>query len=222
MKKLFFLLSLAIAGTNISAQEPVIKVHSATAFTLLRNCSNKVVISAPELGNEFSPEYEIEGATFVNAGAGVLSITPSARIVKLKIINKGQLISTESFRVRDIPQPFIVVKHNGINLNLESGLNEVNGEIELQVLPDKDFANHHPPDARYRVTKWSITHMRGTEQLNVVRNTGLKIDLSQFTDAQSGDYLMLKFQEVQRLNHQTKREVVDINPQARVRILPII
>lgn len=222
MKNLFIILAIVISSTDINAQKPVIKVHSATAFSLLRNCSNKVVITAPELGEKFSPQYEIEGATFTDAGTGVIAITPIAPIVKLKIINEGKLIATESFRVRDIPQPAIMVRHNGEILNFEKGLHEVAGELELRVVPNKDFAKHFPPDARYRVTKWSIAHMRHSQQLNSIRATGLKVDLSQFSGAQPGDYLVLKYQEIQRMNHKMEREVINIDSQSRIRIIPII
>jgi hypothetical protein len=222
MKKRFTILALIFSCLNLSAQDPVIKVHSATAFSLLRNCSNKVVITAPELGEPFSPQYEIEGATFTDAGAGLLAITPSAKVVKLKIINEGELIATESFRVRDIPQPVITVKHNGALMNFETGLDEVTGEVELQVEPNKDFAKHYPTDARFRVTKWSIAHMRGSQQLDMIKSSGLKADLSEFNDPQAGDYLMIKFHEIQRLNHQMKREVINIDSQSRIRIIPII
>ncbi len=222
MKNFTLTLAFIFSFLNIYAQEPVIKVHSASAFSLLRNCSNKVVITVPELGEQFSPKYEVTGATFVDAGAGLLAITPSADVVKVDIINDGKIIGTESFIVRDIPQPTIIVMHNGTSLNFETGLSEVNGEIELMVEPDKDFAKLYPTDARFRVTKWSIALMRGSQQLSVIRNKGLKIDLSQFNDAQPGDYLLLKFQEVQRLNHQMKREAVHIDPQSCIRIIPII
>jgi len=222
MKNFTLILVLIFSILNIYAQDPVIKVHSASAFSLLRNCSNKVVITVPELGEQFSPKYEVAGATFIDAGAGLLAITPSADVVKVKIINDGKVIGTESFRVRDIPQPSIIVKHNGISLSFETGLREVSGEIELMVEPDKDFARHYPTDARFRVTKWSVALMRRSQQLSVIKNKGLKIDLSQFNDAQPGDYLLMKFQEIQRLNHQMKREVVHIDPQSCIRIIPII
>lgn len=222
MKNLLLTLALIIAVSNIFAQDPIIRVHSSSSFSLLRNCSNKVIITAPELGEKFSPQFEVEGGTFVDAGGGLLAITPKTDIVKIKITNDGKLIATESFRVRDIPQPVIMVKQNGERLDFEKGLADVTGELEPQVVPNKDFAIHFPPDARYRVTKWSIAHMRGSQQLNTIKSSSQKVDLSQFVDTQPGDFLVLKFNELQRLNHQTKREVINIDPQSRIRIIPII
>ena len=65
---------------------------------------------------------------------------------------------------------------------------DVTGELEPQVVPNEDFAIQFPPDARYRVTKWSIAHMRGSQQLNTIKSSRLKVDLSQFVDTQPGDF----------------------------------
>ena len=218
MKK-FIILLIFLSVNFVHAQEPHVKLYSASAFALYKNCGNKVMITAPELGDRFKPTYEIEGGTYIERAPGLLAVIPTATAVKLTIINEGKVLSEESMRVREIPSPTITILHNGKAINLEEGITDMSGNLEWRVDPFKDFAKHFPEDARYRVTKWSIAHMRGSEQLNIIRTGSLRVDLSTFTDVQPGDYLLLKFVEVQRLNYQSKREMVRLNEQSKIRVI---
>src|SRR5690606_15851986 len=61
--------------------EPVIQVESATPPALYKNCGNKLNVQVPALGNNYNPEYRVDGASVIKGSRkGEVTIIPSGSI----------------------------------------------------------------------------------------------------------------------------------------------
>ncbi len=202
---------------------PVIQIQSASVQALYRNCGNKLDVQVPALGAAYNPSFRVKGGTSQGGRGGKVTIVPTAPSVDLSVYSGETFIGTQKFRVKQIPKPELVLKSGGKEIDLKRGVTNVPREITLDAVPDEDFAQFLPEDARYRVTKWEVTLARGQRPIEIKQVTGPRADLSSFVSkARPGtDRIVIEAKEVQRMNFKGEREDVKIGVNSSIKTVPI-
>lgn len=201
---------------------PVIQIQSASVQALYRNCGNKLDVQVPALGAAYIPSFKVKGGSSQGGKGGKVTIIPTAPNVELSVYSSGIFIGTQKFRVKQIPKPELVLKSGGKEIDLKRGVSKVPREITLQAIPDPDFAQFLPEDARYRVTKWEVTLARGARGIETKQVTSSKANLSSFVSkARPGDRIVVEAKEVQRMNFRNERENVKIGVNSSIRTVNI-
>ena len=201
---------------------PVIQIQSASVQALYRNCGNKLDVQVPALGASYVPSFRVKGGSSQGGKGGKVTIIPTAPSVDLSVYSSGTFIGTQKFRVKQIPKPELVLKSGGKEIDLKRGVSQVPREITLQAMPDDDFAQFLPQDARYRVTKWEVTLARGARGLETKQVTSTKVSLASFVSkARPGDRIVIEAKEVQRMNFKNEKEDVKIGVNSSIKTVPI-
>ena len=91
----------------------------------------------------------------------------------------------------------------------------------LKAIPDQSFAAFLPEDARYRVSRYEVTLVRGKRPAIPTKSiSGPQADLSDVVNSyRDGDRLYIEVKEVQRLNFQGQTETVNISKQFNVPLI---
>ncbi len=201
---------------------PVIQIQSASVQALYRNCGNALDVQVPALGAAYNPRFSVQGGSSIGGKGGKVTIVPTSPNVTLKVYSGDAYIGDQKFRVRQIPKPDIVLKSGGKIVDEKRGVDKVPREITLDAVPDEDFAQFLPKDARYRVTQWEVTLARGPRPIEQKKLSGRTANLASFVSkARSGDRIVIEVKEVQRMNFRDQTEVVKIGVGSTVKQIPI-
>ena len=202
---------------------PVIQIQSASVQALYLNCGNMLDVQVPALGAAYNPSFRVKGGASQGGKGGKVTVVPSSPKVELSVYSNNTYIGVQSFRVKQIPKPELVLKAGGKEIDLKRGVSKVPREITLDAVPDADFAQFLPKDARYRVTKWEITLARGQRAIETKQVSGPKANLSSFVSkARPGtDRIVIEAKEVQRMNFKNERENVKIGVNQSIKTVPI-
>jgi gliding motility-associated protein GldM len=193
--------------------KPVIQIQSGSVRALYFNCGNELDIQVPALGALYDPSFSASGGTAVKGSKkGEVIVIPNAKEVQLNVSSGGNPIGFEKFPVRAIPRPDIVAVVGG------RPVNELQGEaspgprtIELRAIPDNGFRDFLPKDARYRVTEYEVSLVRGKRRVHHQVFKTNQANLTAFAQqAQPGDRLAIEVKEVQRMNFRDQTEPVNI------------
>lgn len=208
---------------SYTVARPVIQIQSASVQALYRNCGNKLDVQVPALGAAYVPSFRVKGGSSQGGKGGKVTIIPTAPSVDLSVYSSGTFIGTQKFRVKQIPKPELVLKSGGKEIDLKRGVSQVPREITLDAVPDADFAQFLPEDARYRVTKWEVTLARGQRAIETIPVSGPKANLASFVSkARPGtDRIVIEAKEVQRMNFKNEREDVKIGVNQSIKTVPI-
>ncbi len=202
---------------------PVITIQSASVQALYRNCGNELNVQVPALGASYNPSFRVKGGAALGGKGGKVTIVPTAPKVELSVYSNGTYIGTQTFRVKQIPKPDLVLKEGSTEIDLKRGVTKVPRTLTLEAVPDPDFKEFLPKDARYRVTKWEITLARGARPVDIIRATSPKANLSSFVSkARAGDRIVVQAMEVQRMNFRGEKENVKIGVNASIKTVPIV
>jgi len=144
---------------------------------------------------------------------GFITIIPTSKKVIITVRNNGSYIGDESFRVKPVPKPTLKVYHNHQELDLKKG-GKVPRKLRLKAIPDADFAEFLPNDARYKVTEWEIILVRnGIPRITKKYNKDV-VNLSEIVRyAQKGDRLVIDVKKVKRLNFRNIQEEIKMGVQ---------
>ncbi len=202
---------------------PVIQIQSASVQALYRNCGNKLDVQVPALGAAYAPSFTVKGGTSQGGRGGQVTVIPTSPKVDLSVYSSGTFIGTQSFRVKDIPKPELVLKSGGKEIDLKRGVSNVPRELTLDAVADADFAQFLPDDAKYRVTQWEVTLARGQRAIDTKRVSGPRADIGDWiSKARPGtDRIVIEAKEVQRMNFKGERENVRIGVNSSIKTVPI-
>mgnify|MGYP006267918151 FL=1 len=193
--------------------KPVIQVQSASVQALYLNCGNELQINVPALGSTYSPSFSASGARVVpGKKTGMVTVVPNSPKVDLKVSSNGNYIGTESFKVRRVPKPEIVIlKPNGKPADEKKGesISRLRA-IKISPKPDESFASFLPKDARYRVARAEVILARGSRPVKTMK-VSETVNLSSMASlAKPGDRLIIDVKEVQRKNYLGNVEEVEM------------
>lgn len=191
--------------------KPTLKVTADAVKALYRNCGNVLNIQVPELGAAYNPNFEVTGGSVQRTSQrGVVTVSPTNRRVAITVKNNGATIGKEEFRVKPIPMPTVKLYSGGREVDLRNGGRALR-RIEVRVIPDADFAEFLPKDARYRVTDYEVIIARGSREVASKRfNTPTANLTSLLANVRPGDRIVVDIKKVERMNYQNKREVVKL------------
>ncbi|MBG8553200.1 type IX secretion system motor protein PorM/GldM [Hymenobacter guriensis] len=194
--------------------KPVMQIQSASVQALYFKCGNKLNVSVPALGAQYKPGFSASGASVIpGSKTGDVTLVPNAREVTLSVSSGGNAIGSQTFQVRPIPKPDIKCFVGGREANEKQGTPIVAvRNMNMRAVPDAGFATFLPEDARYRVSRYEVTLVRGRRPAMGTRSiSGPDANLTDVVNAaQSGDRLYIEVKEVQRKNFQDNTENVNV------------
>lgn len=192
---------------------PVLQVQSASVQALYLNCGNFLNINCPALGTEYNPSFRATGGS-ASAGAkkGEVTVVPTTPNVVLSVSSGGVKIDDLKFKVRKIPKPEIVALAGNKPVNEKKGVRAPGPRsIKMKAIPDESFKAFLPKDARYKVTKWEATLVRGKRPVDKKTFTSGTGNLSSFASkAKPGDRILIEVKQVKRLNFKNQSETVKV------------
>jgi gliding motility-associated protein GldM len=193
--------------------KPVIQIQSGSVRALYFNCGNELDIQVPALGPLYDPSFSASGGSTVKGSKkGEVIIIPNAKEVRLNVSSGGNAIGSETFPVRPVPKPDIVAVTGGRPVNELQGMAAPGPRmIEMRAIPDAGFKDFLPNDARFRVTEYEVSLVRGKRRVHNQTFTSPQANLTAFAaQAQPGDRIAIQVKEVQRMNFRNNVEPVNI------------
>ena len=194
--------------------KPVMQIQSASVQALYFKCGNKLNVSVPALGAQYKPGFSASGASVMSgAKLGDVTLVPNAREVTLNVSSGGNAIGSQTFQVRPIPKPTIEAFASGRPINDKQGTpGAAVRSFTLKAIPDAGFLTFLPDDARFRVSRYEVTLVRGKRPAMQMKSiSGPQADLSDVANAyREGDRLYVEVKEVQRQNFQGNVEPVSV------------
>ncbi len=210
---------------NYYVTKPVIQVQSQSVQALYLNCGNELQVNVPALGTSYDPNFTAKGGTAIEGSkTGQVTIIPKSPKVTLSVSSGGYNIGNETFSVRRVPKPTIVVKGPGGGLvNMQKGETASRlRSIKVEAQPDEDFASFLPKDARYRVADAEIILARGSRPIGKATLTNQTANLGRLmSQAKSGDRLVIEVKKVQRANFRNEIEDVPMGASERFINVPL-
>ena len=199
------------------------QIQSASVQALYFKCGNKLNVSVPALGAQYKPGFSASGASVLpGAKLGDVTLIPNSKEVTLNVSSGGNAIGSQTFQVRPIPKPTIECFVGGRPVNEKQGTpGTAVRSMNLRAIPDAGFATFLPDDARYRVSRYEVTLVRGRRPaLQTKTISGPTADLSDVVNAyREGDRIYVEVKEVQRQNFQGTVETVNISKQFNIPLL---
>jgi gliding motility-associated protein GldM len=198
------------------AVKPVIQIQSASIAALYLNCGNELNVQVPALGNTYNPTFTAKGADVVpdKTRRGFVTLIPSAtQEVVLTVSSGGYVVgSAPPFKIRGIPKPDIIMQIGGKPVDEKNGEKTAPRSISLVAVPEKNFADALPKDARYRVMEWEVMLARGRRQIGrTIQVSGPDGNVTELAaQAQPGDRFVATVKSVMRMNFKDAREEVNV------------
>ena len=194
--------------------KPVMQIQSASVQALYFKCGNKLNVSVPALGAQYKPSFSASGASVMSgAKTGDVTLIPNSREVTLNVSSGGNAIGSQTFQVRPIPKPSIEAFAGGRPVNDKQGTpGTAVRSFSLKAIPDAGFATFLPDDAKFRVSRYEVTLVRGKRPaIGTKPISGPTADLSDVVNAyREGDRLYVEVKDVQRQNFQGNVEAVNM------------
>ncbi|QJX47072.1 gliding motility protein GldM [Hymenobacter taeanensis] len=208
---------------DYTVTKPVMQIQSASVQALYFKCGNKLSVQVPALGAQYDPSFSASGASTIKGSAkGEVTLVPNAKQVTLNVSSGGNPIGSQTFEVRPIPKPEIKCIVGGREANEKQGtpITAVRN-MQLRAVADAGFSTFLPDDARFRVTRYEVTLVRGRRPaLPTIPVNGPNVDLSSVVNsAREGDRLYIEVKEVQRMNFQGNTEQVNVSKQFNIPLL---
>jgi gliding motility-associated protein GldM len=190
--------------------KPVVQIQSASVQALYLNCGNNLNVQVPALGANYNPNFSARGGdTYAGAKKGEVTIVPTSKQVILTTASGGAVLGSDTFNVRGIPKPDIVVlDRSGKPVDLKRGFTQPPRMLMFKAVPDESFATFLPEDARYRVAEVEVALARGSRAVKRI-TVSERADLSALAaEAKPGDRLVIEVKKVQRKNFRDQIEEV--------------
>ena len=194
--------------------KPVMQIQSASVQALYFKCGNKLNVSVPALGAQYKPSFSASGASAIQgAKLGDVTLIPNSKEVTLNVSSGGNAIGSQTFQVRPIPKPSIEAFAGGRPVNDKQGTpGTAVRSFTLKAIPDAGFATFLPDDAKFRVSRYEVTLVRGKRPaIGTMTFNSPQADLSAVVNAyREGDRLYVEVKDVQRQNFQGNVEAVNM------------
>lgn len=209
--------------TPYTITKPVMQIQSASVQALYFKCGNKLSVQVPALGAQYDPSFSASGASTIKGSAkGEVTLVPNSREVTLNVSSGGNPIGSQTFQVRPIPKPEIQCWVGGRPANEKQGtpISAVRN-MNIKAVADAGFATFLPDDARFRVSRYEVTLVRGKRPaMGTITVNGPTVDLSSVVNtAREGDRLYIEVKGVQRQNFQGNIEDVNVAKQFNIPLL---
>lgn len=201
-------------------RKPEIVVTSASVQTLYRQCGNMINIDVPALGDLYNPVCTASDADIQQSkdSKKKFLIVPRGNkcVVSVSSLTNGQTmkIGDVTYNVIDPPKPSIELMINGQRASSSTQVSR-GSQVNIKIVPDPEFKNLLPNDAKYEVTRVDAFVQCG---LTPPRNVGgadlggrdaaegLKFPVpGDAFQCQSGSKLFFEVKDILRKNFQGKK-----------------
>jgi gliding motility-associated protein GldM len=152
---------LPIKGEFI-VRKPEVVITSKSIQILYRACGNKINIDVPALGDLYNPIITASGGGEVISDPGnkkVFTIVPQGKecVIGVTSNTNGQNLKIDDVKYSVIPppRPSIQLIVNGKVYDGTTPINRKSG-LTMKIVPDKDFMEKLPADARYQVSQVNV------------------------------------------------------------------
>ena len=194
--------------------KPVIQVKAGDINALYKDCGNPLNIQVPALGALYSPTFVVSGGDQRKGpkGKGSIIVIPNKATVAITVKSGGNTIGVEKFKVRLVPKPTIMATTRGKQINPKGVLAPGPRKIVMKAIAEPGFKSALPKDAKFRITKWTATLVRGKRPV-VSPKTFKKPEgnLTSFAQkAKNGDRIMIEVKKVYRRTYTGKNVEVRI------------
>ncbi len=202
--------------------KPVIQIGGSAVPSLYMNCANPVQINVPALGAAYDPAFAVSKGSYKKGSKkGEVIVYPSSGLTRkdkvgITVKNDGMTIGTEYLKVRPVPKPELVPYVSASKpADLKNGHSGCPAGLIMKAIPDEQFKQTLPNEARFAVTKWEITLARGSRPVGApITATSSKQSMGSFRSrAQAGDRLIIEVKEVKRKNSRGQMEKVKMKNQ---------
>lgn len=148
-------------------RKPEVVITSKSVQNLYRACGNKINIDVPALGDLYNPVITATGGADVIQDPGnkkVFTIVPQGKecIVGVSSNTNGQSLKIDDIKYSVIgpPRPAIQLIANGKPYDGTTPIPK-KSNLSLKIVPDKEFMEKLPADARYEVGQVTVKVARG-------------------------------------------------------------
>jgi len=221
---MFVLAACDSAGENLDSSEPPseasestdpvfasgqypMEVETQAGGTMYRSSNNEVTVRIPFVSLD-SLVLESNGQTV--AGPDI-TVAPSGADVaisayKLAADSSRTLLRTRTLPVIDPPRPELRISDSrGQRLMSGDTFSKSRPVLDISVISNQTFATTYPSDARYRVQRAlvSVRSGVGAEEIlgTFTLSNGSTLNLTrELGDTQTGDLLIVEFQDILRIN----------------------
>jgi gliding motility-associated protein GldM len=204
--------------------QPVIRVTTGNAPTLYMNCGNTVNIEVPALGTNYNPTFTASGAEIRKGEKpGNVVIIPKQRKLEVNVSNAGAPIGVQKFDVKNVPDPRFVAYVGSNPIDLRNGVkaNQL-GNLRFEAVPESNFKEEVPKDARYKIKRAEIILGRGTAGVQRMNATSENPDLrSWVSQARPGDRIVIDIKDVVRRTFNDSEEKVTPKGSDGIIIIPV-
>jgi gliding motility-associated protein GldM len=197
--------------------KPAIQIQSATVQALYFNCGNDLSVQVPALGADYKPVFGTTGGCQQIPGnkLGYITLVPqNLNPVTLSVSSGGNMIGSQEFKVRPIPRPGLEFRNQGKLVNQQIGetTSSLGTQLQAVAVGDPGFVAALPNDAKFKVTSWEVTLVRGRRPVvGPMTVSGDYANIGQIRQAaQPGDRVFIKVNSVKRMNF--KGIVEDVQP----------
>jgi gliding motility-associated protein GldM len=183
--------------------KPTYNIESGTMPPLFLDCKNVLSVQSPALGSLWNPSFTGSGASFSSGGQkGKVIIVPNSKNVTMNIVNGGNTLGSEPFRVNRVPRPRVEILINGASYDERRGVQaSMIRSITVKIIADESLQNYSPEDANYRAGEVLVNLARGNRRIDGVSLSGAGGSISKLgQQASGGDRLVIEVSGVQRRN----------------------
>lgn len=215
-------------------RRPEVVVRSRELQILYRDCGNTVNVDVPSLGDNYNPDFsKSEGGQVISSATNKKDITivpGSGKNFKLSVYSNtnGQKIKIEDLKynvIRPVQPRIAVILPNGQELNAMQPISKKT-TVKVKLLPNQEFAQALPRDARYKATTVKLLLQDGLQPPVTVATVsgdkiqdGVPLDLgSALRNAYPGAKIFFQVEGVKRINFQNKQ--IDENMPLTVTTIP--
>ena len=192
---------------QFKVRRPEIVAASEATQTLYRQCLNTLRFEVPGL--------EDRQLRLTAGGSGTvgrtLALSPGGESAKVDVYlvdeTQGDVyLGSKSFAVVEPPRPEIRVMNAGREVRNGDNLPRRRAMLEFQLVPDSEFRQRYPRDARYSIARATVFLRKGlTASQEIGTFTlegGQRLVLTRaLRDAQPGDRVMIRLEGLVRINH---------------------
>lgn len=193
--------------------KPTYQYQTANVPGLYLGCANKLSVQSPSLGALWAPTFRAEGAEVIpGAKKGEVTVVPSRASVELSVINQGNVLGTDPFKVQRVPKPSIELRVNNAAYDRRRGAAASSARsIQVVAIPDEGFKNFSPEDARFRVSQIEVSLARGSRRVAGPLNLAGGGSISSLAQqAQAGDRYVIEIKKVERQNFKGQVSTVEL------------
>ena len=206
---------------SFTVRRPEIVAKTETAQALYRRSLNRLRLSVPGIEDQ---SLRVEGPGGSVSGT-TLPISPTGDEVAVDVHLKRPdgddlLLGQREFAVIDPPRPQIRVFAPQGEVTSGAPIDRRRASIRFEVEPDREFKNRHPEDARYEVGAATVYLRRGqtaSQELGTfdLGDDGQLVLTRELRDAKSGDQIIVRLQDIVRVNHRGNRIGVPLRENSR-------